>query len=243
MRKLACFALTFCAAACGGRVVGVVGSDAGPADVAPPQRGAADGPSVLPPPPDAPTTPPPPVDAVAVDVPTAVDVAVERPGMMVDAAPDVIVARTCQVANPNCPAGSYCMSANCVTGTCVVAPTSDQESPLCGCDRFTYWNGAVAAANAASIRIAGACPAGVTCGGNAGVVCAGPAICNLEQASAIACNVNNPTGRCWVLPDTCPALPAGTTPTTRRCNSNNACQTVCDLITSGRAYFVDPTCP
>jgi hypothetical protein len=223
--------------------VGAVGSDSGQVDVAPPQRGATDG-SVVPPPQDAPVTPPPPpVDAGgAVDVPGAVDVAADRPVVVVDAGPDVIGGRVCQVANPNCPAGTYCMSANCNTGTCVVAPTSDQESPLCGCDRFTYWNGAVAAANAASIRVAGACPTGVACGGNAAVDCAAPAVCNLEQASALTCNVNNPAGRCWVLPATCPAPVAGAAPTTRRCNANN-CQAVCDLIMNARAYFVDPTCP
>ena len=239
MRRLAYLALGLCAAAaCGGRVVGVVGADGGQADLPPPQRGPTD--TALPPPPqDATTPPPPPVDApVAV-----VDAPADRPVVVVDAAPDLIVGRACQVANPNCPAGSYCMSATCgATGACVVAATSDQESPLCGCDRFTYWNGAVAAANAAAIRAAGACPAGVACGGVAGVDCAAPAICNLEQASAVACNFNNPTGRCWVLPDACPPA-LGIGPTTRRCNTNNACQSVCDLITAGRTYFVDPTCP
>jgi hypothetical protein len=68
-----------------------------------------------------------------------------------------------------------------------------------------------------------------------------PSLCNLEQ-TAVGCNLVNPGGRCWVLPDTCPPAAAGTA-TTRRCNSNNACQSRCTLITNGRTFFVDPTCP
>src|SRR5947209_8385454 len=152
MRRLAWLTWGLFALGCGGRVVGTIGPDA--ADAAPPQRGPSDGPAAT-------DVAPPPVDAVVVDlgrVPDAiapVDAPVDRPITSIDAPPDMVVGTPCQVANNNCPAGSYCLSANCITGTCVVAPTSDQEAPVCGCDRLTYWNASIAAGNAASVRIDG----------------------------------------------------------------------------------------
>jgi hypothetical protein len=242
MRRLTWLTLGLFALGCGGgHVVGLIGPDgSSSADAAPPLRGATDAPTVGE---VAPPPPPPPVDA-AVDLGRPIDAPpAERPVVVVDAAPEVPVAIPCQVANNNCPTGTYCLAPNCATGTCVAAPAaSDVQAPVCGCDRLTYWNLSLAASNTASVRVEGACPAGIVCGGAAGTACPTGALCNLQQASAVACNINIPTGRCWVLPDTCP--PAGAVaPTTRRCNSNNACQTVCALITAGRPYFVDQTCP
>ena len=236
MRRLTWLTLGLFALGCGGHVVGLMGADGGgAADTAPPQRGTTDAPTVG-------EVGPPPVDAI-VDLGRTIDVPpAERPVVVVDAAPEVPVTIPCQVANNNCPTGTYCLAPNCATGTCVAAPAaSDVQTPVCGCDRLTYWNLSLAASNAASVRVEGACPTGIACGGPAGTGCPTGALCNLQQASAVACNINNPTGRCWVLPDTCPA--GGVAPTTRRCNSNNACQTVCALITAGRTFFVDQTCP
>lgn len=223
---------------CGGRVVGLM-DDAG--STAPPQRGSVDGSMTIvdsgPPP------PPPPMDApVVVDVPVARDVQPDRINVVDTGPPDLGVTMPCTVANNNCPEGFYCQSANCMTGVCTAAPASTDEDPVCGCDRLTYWNTSIAAANGASVRVAGACPAGVACSAN-NPNCPAPALCNLEQPSAAGCNLLNPGGRCWVLPDTCPPQAAGTTPATRRCNSNNACQTRCNLILNARTFMVDPTCP
>ena len=218
------------ACGCGGRVVGLM-DDAG--STAPPQRGAADGSMTVGPP------PPPPMDAtVVVDVPVARDVQPDRN----TGAPDLGVTMPCTVANNNCPEGFYCLSANCMTGVCTAAPASTDEDPVCGCDRLTYWNNSIAGANGAAVRAAGACPAGVACSAN-NPNCPAPALCDLEQPSAAGCNLLNAGGRCWVLPDTCPPQAAGTTPATRRCNSNNACQTRCTLIMNARTFMVDPTCP
>ena len=177
------------------------------------------------------------------DVAPPVDAPVDRP-RIVDAAPDIVATIPCQVANNSCPAGTYCQSANCATGTCVAAPASDQEDPVCGCDRLTYWNTSLAASNGASVRVAGACPAGVACGGANGINCPAGSLCNLEVADVVACTMNNPAGRCWVLPANCPPVLTTDPPGTRRCNNATApCQSVCALITAGRVYFVDPTCP
>jgi len=217
---------------CGGRVVGTLGVDDG--NSAPPQRGSIDAPVVVV---DS-GTPPPRMDAsVIVDVPVARDVAVDTGG------PDLVVATPCTIVNgdSNCPGGSYCQSANCLTGVCVAAPPSTDENPVCGCDRLTYWNASIAAANGASVRGTGACTNNIVCSANNPNNCPTPSLCNLEQTAA-GCNLANPGGRCWVLPDTCPPLAAGTA-TTRRCNSNNACQSRCTLIMNGRTFFEDPTCP
>ncbi len=242
MRRLTWLTLGLLAFGCGGRVVGIMGPDGSTAvEIGPPQRGASDGAAigeVVPP-------PPPPVDAAPVDLGRSTDVPpADRPVVVVDAGPpDVPVVIPCQVANNNCPTGTYCQSANCITGTCVAAPAaSDLQVPVCGCDRITYWNLSLAVSHDVAVRGDGACAVGLVCGGAAGTDCPGDALCNLEQASAAGCNLNNPAGRCWVLPATCPAA-GGVLPTTRRCNSNNACQTVCTLITAGRTYFTDPTCP
>jgi len=208
MGRLCWLVLGLLACSCGGRVVGMIGSDAGSSP--PPQRGPVDG-SVI----------------------------------VVDTGPsDLIVTAPCTVANNNCPDGFYCQSANCVTGVCTAAPASTDENPVCGCDRLTYWNTSLAAANGASVRGSGACPNAMStaCSANNPNSCPMPALCNLEQPTVAGCNLVNAGGRCWVLPDTCPPLAAGTA-TTRRCNSNNACQSRCTLITNMRTFFVDPTCP
>jgi hypothetical protein len=180
----------------------------------------------------------PPLDGRASDV-----------GMMVmDAAPDLVLGARCNVVLGNCPNGSYCYAPTCgVNGNCVVADTGAQQDPLCGCDRITYWNGAVAAASNAGIRAVGACPVDLStaCGAALGALCPVGSQCNLEQANAAAC-VANATGRCWTLPATCPALPAGTRPNTRRCvggGANPPCTSTCELISAGRTFRVDDTCP
>jgi hypothetical protein len=230
---------------CGGQVVGMQGAD-GQILNQPPQRGATDG-----------STNPPPGDASVTDVPRPTDggAAVDRGapdlGVVVDAGPDVILGRACAVATGNCPVGSYCFAPGCgLSGNCVVAPVNAQEDPVCGCDRITYWNAAVAAASGASVRGADACPTGLdtVCGGGGGggaaMGCPAGSTCNLEQPGDAIC-VANAMGRCWTLPTNCPPLPAGTTPTTRRCvgNLNAACVSRCDLIVAGRIFAVDNTCP
>ena len=222
------------ACGCGGRVVGMLGPDAGSSA---PQRGPVDASVIVI---DSGTPPPPP----PIDAPSARDVPIDRITVVDTGAPDLIVGTPCTIVNGNnnCADGFYCQSANCMTGVCVAAPPSTEESPVCGCDRLTYWNASIAAANGASVRATGTCANNIVCSANNPNTCPEPSICNLEETTP-GCNLVNPGGRCWVLPDTCPPLPAGTTATTRRCNSNNACVSRCTLIMNGRTFFEDPTCP
>jgi hypothetical protein len=247
--------LLACTSCGGGRVVSVETDAQTGVELPPPVRGNVD--ATVGSTPDTATTPPPPppVDA-GVDLARPVDVAppvdlrpaVDTGVMVVDAAPDVTLGQRCSVATGNCPAGSYCFAPNCgVNGNCVVADTTAQQDPLCGCDRITYWNGAVAAATNASIRAAGACPANLStaCAAQLGGQCPVGSLCNLQQDSAAAC-LASATGRCWTLPAICPALPAGTTANTRRCvggGANAPCTSACELITAGRIFRVDDTCP
>ncbi|HET6150382.1 MAG TPA: hypothetical protein VFH68_22775 [Polyangia bacterium] len=232
-------------AACGGKVVSADGRTG--VELPPSVRGTIDGSAAAGP--DTATPPPPPVDAgpdlaPRVDLRPARDLGVA----VIDSAPDVVLGARCNVALGNCPNGSYCFVPNCgVNGNCVVADTTTQQDPVCGCDRITYWNGAVAAANNASVRAAGACPANLstTCGGQPGPQCPFGSLCNLEQENNAAC-VAAATGRCWTLPDVCPALPDGTLPNARRCvggGGNAPCLSVCELITTGRVFRIDDTCP
>ena len=249
MRRPAWLTLVLLACtSCGGRVVSMEGSDAQiGVELPPPVRGGTD--ASVGQAPDTPTTtpPPPPVDS-GVDLAPAVDLRPPPPDvgvMAMDAAPDVMLGARCNVAQGNCPNGSYCSAPNCgVNGNCVVADTTVQRDPMCGCDRITYWNGAVAAANNASIRAAGACPANLAtaCGGAPGTQCPAGSLCSLEQENAAACAAFA-TGRCWTLPNACPA---GTPADSRRCvggGGNAPCQSACDLILAGRIFRVDDTCP
>jgi hypothetical protein len=200
------------------------------------------------------TPPPPPVDA-GVDLPRPpVDAGmpIDRPPdivTVVDAAPDVPLIR-CTANTAMCPDGMYCSTPACGNnGTCVAVPSGNQQAPVCGCDRLTYWNTSLAATTGTSVRAEGACAAGavtsIACGGLQNANCPAPALCNLEQASNAACNANA-AGRCWMLPAACPPLGAGMMPTTRRCvggGANPACQSACDLIRMERVYTTDATCP
>jgi hypothetical protein len=234
---------------CGGNVVSMQGLDAGmQTQLPPPQRGATDSSMTVE---DAGTSPPP-VDA-PVDVSRPVDVAmpIDRPPdivTVVDATPDVPLVR-CTMATANCPDGMYCSTPACGNnGTCQPLPAGADtaQAPVCGCDRLTYWNVSLAATSGTSVRGDGVCPAvtamSMACAGVGNGTCPNGSLCNLEQATVATCN-QNASGRCWVLPATCPPVAM---PTTRRCvggGGNLPCQSACDLIQLARVFTVDPTCP
>ncbi len=180
---------------------------------------------------------------VVVDVPAARDVRVDRITIVDTGAPDLVVTVPCTVANNNCPDGFYCQSANCTTGVCTAAPASSDETPgmrLRSPDLLEHVDrGGQRRLRPHHRRL----PERHRLQRQHHVDCPMPALCNLEQATAADCNLNNPAGRCWVLPDTCPPQAAGAMPTTRRCNTNNACQSRCTLVANARTFFVDPTCP
>ena len=223
------------ACGCGGRVVGMIGPDAGSSA---PQRGPVDASVIVV---DSGAPPPPP----PMDAPSARDVPMDRITVVDTGAPDLIVGTPCTIVNGNnnCADGFYCQSANCMTGVCVAAPASTEREPgvrLRSPDLLEH----VDRGGQRRFR-----PRDRHLREQHRLQRQQPQHLSHARRSATwrrpppGCNLVNPGGRCWVLPDTCPPLPAGTTATTRRCNSNNACVSRCTLIMNGRTFFEDPTCP
>jgi hypothetical protein len=145
-------------------------------------------------------------------------------------------------AKEPCGALSYCKSSDCVTGVCAPRPAeaSNAESPVCGCDGFTYWNDNVAASRGASVRSSGACAPGVACGGGGGATCADGFSCNLHVPGVGGCAALVVSGTCWALPTTCPTILIG--PNTRACASPT-CEGRCALVRKQAVYYEDNTCP
>jgi hypothetical protein len=144
--------------------------------------------------------------------------------------------------NP-CPVGQYCDSPGChAQGTCVPQPTSAAmtRDPVCGCDKFNYWNAEVAAQRGASVSATGECAAPVTCGGFAARPCPGLfGSCSSKVPSGQLCSASEAVGACWALPDTCAAENA---PQSRQCLSLS-CNDACSLIRSEQRWYDDDTCP
>jgi hypothetical protein len=94
---------------------------------------------------------------------------------------------TCSMPNP--------------AGTCIDPPTATQCStspnPVCGCDKKTYTNACMAAANKASIASMGPCP----CEGPGGVPCASTEYCSYTTVGA--CLQPGLSGVCVPRPTTC----------------------------------------
>jgi hypothetical protein len=151
----------------------------------------------------------------------------------------------CTPGDGRCTNGTYCFAPGCVFGECrPIPPTNtvtEVRQPQCGCDDITYWNATVAAAQGVSIRDAGACSPGVTCGGFAGLDCPGTAFCNYRVPNMTDCNVSDQSGSCWALPPMCPQIVIG--PTSRRCIGGPTCIDECTVIRQQQTWWVDNTCP
>lgn len=113
--------------------------------------------------------------------------------------------------NSDCPdPNMYCEHDSCdsVAGTCHFPPPScpNIEDPKCGCDGFTYFNDCLRKLAGVSAADDGECnhhavtcdSNGVGCG-NSGALCARLGF----FGTPTACGPT--TGRCWILPSTCPA--------------------------------------
>jgi hypothetical protein len=121
---------------------------------------------------------------------------------------------------------------------CLVRPEQQslELTPVCGCDRVTYWNSTIAAAHGANVAATGKCGATASvCTRSVG--CAGEAKCDLEQP--LVCSLGDVKGTCWQLPKSC----TGTNgPTVRRCN-NQQCTSLCSAIVDERQFVPGTGCP
>lgn len=115
-------------------------------------------------------------------------------------------------SNDDCDAGEYCEKP-CdpgLWGTCLPIPTvcpPSQEAPVCGCDRFTYFDDCLRRRKGAQLAMLGDCPTGFALGcGTLVPPCPESAYC-AKLFVSIPCPPDAP-GKCWIMPSTCGA-PAG----------------------------------
>lgn len=122
----------------------------------------------------------------------------------------------------------------------LIPKEGETRNPVCGCDGVTYWNPSVAGYHSMAVKSVGACSPGKTCGGIASLQCPSGAHCNYAEKDATSCNISDPAGTCWVVPQTCPKILIG--PQTRGCGGKS-CSSECELIKAQHSWYPDLTCP
>jgi hypothetical protein len=139
----------------------------------------------------------------------------------------------------DCPSGSYCEKASCgdAMGTCELFPAEcpDDDAPVCGCDRITYFNDCLRQANGAASAKPGPCKLdeGTICGGKMDTPCPPGTLC-ARFAGPEPCQTDV-TGSCWVVPASCPGKMAPK-PEWDSCFSFYKCVDTCTAIKTGGPY-------
>ncbi len=148
-----------------------------------------------------------------------------------------------ELASP-CQPNEYCNAPGCgLSGVCSAKPLnaiSNARDPQCGCDRVTYWNADVAAANGASIQFPGECTATVACGGLSALTCPIGALCRKDVFAQDQCESTDVGGTCWGMPPSCP-MPTTGAAMGRSCDQL-ICVDECSLTRNGQMWFSDSTC-
>jgi hypothetical protein len=152
-------------------------------------------------------------------------------------------------SNDGCPDTSYCKKATCKAerGVCTPKPTSckddAEETEVCGCNGVTYFSSCLAEWSGENVSLHGICADGV------GMKCtvSNPACVNLPNGycgyllTAINQCAAGPAlavGKCWVLPDSCPAYANRFT----GCNGQDKCVGTCEAVKNERLFYRQLTC-
>jgi Kazal-type serine protease inhibitor-like protein len=156
------------------------------------------------------------------------------------------VPSTC-VADTDCPDNAFCSKTGCEApaGMCVFLPTDcpNEEAPVCGCDRLTYFNDCLRLRNAITSSTPGQCPFGgdVRCDTSDAGPCPTGALCSHFVRPTHGACPPNPPGSCWILPSACPD--AGGPEKWASCDPSQTCTDTCNAIASGQIYRPTPRCP
>lgn len=171
----------------------------------------------------------------------ALDASLDAADATTDADDGAIGPVTCNAAvTGSCPSGQWCSAANCGFGICVPAPLETNDFvPVCGCDRVTYWNTTTAQNLGATPDSKGECGIGLLCGGLLAKKCPLNTYCNYSVPTAKQCNIADPSGVCWGLPNICPPVSSATA---RPCGASK-CGDACSLIQAEQHFYDDPSCP
>ena len=152
------------------------------------------------------------------------------------------------LTSDDCEDGSFCNRRDCrdLTGTCDHYPAtcSDEEEPVCGCDGITYWNDCLRRAVGVTGATRGECSVGAVLCDDVGLKCPGSATCArlAEFPDLLGTCGPRGTGRCWILPETCP--PPTSPDRWNECGPPDhalyRCQDTCKAIRSGRHFSRAP---
>jgi len=148
------------------------------------------------------------------------------------------------LTSDTCDKGFYCKKAGClaadVLGNCTSQPTEcdSSESPICGCDGFTYLNSCLAELNGQNVGPRGACvDNAVICTPGSDSCKARPnGFCGVLLTSQSACFSLSLTGKCWVVPEECQAFNTHYD----SCDGQGTCIHTCDAIKDGKPYVLVP---
>lgn len=156
------------------------------------------------------------------------------------------IGAACVYGNDDCDAGLYCDASGCIMGTCAAvlagSSTTDDFTPVCGCDGVTYYNVTIAQSEGRAIAHGGACTDLEATPCTDVNPCDVGLFCNKMVAGAADCSAGTPTdpGVCWGLPPTCNV----SGPHARSCPAGGfACADTCSHIKAGVQWFDDNTCP
>jgi hypothetical protein len=138
----------------------------------------------------------------------------------------------------DCPKGMFCEHHGCdePEGECKLPQVSscpNEEHPVCGSDRVTYFNECLSRVAGVPCYVDGECPEALC---NPDTPCPEGAFCAYLGSlhSSETCGGGVVAGRCWVVPTTCPLVGAQW----EACGEDPAyhCVNTCKAVRSGKTF-------